>query len=333
VSEQRSHDRLWKDLLHRFLPEFLTLFFPAQALDLDLSRVEFLDTEQFTDLPGGETRAVDVLAKVRTRTGERRVILVHVEIEARYRRNFPRRMYDYYSAIRLRHKVPILPIALYLTGGEAGLSTQRYEERPFGALQLLFEFRCVGLSNLRAPDFAGAANPMAAAAMALMNPGDWSLAEAKYHSLEKAVDTAPDEAAQVLIVDCIKTYKTLSLEEEKEVEEMARTADRSDVLEALSKPTWGEQMRQEARAGALAEGRLEGRLEGRQEGRAEGARTALLTVLQARFGDQAPPKPALLKLATSVEELEDLIAKAATAESVAELGLPAAKARRRPASK
>jgi len=325
AAEQRSHDRLWKDLLHRFLPEFLTLFVPAQALDLDLSHVEFLDTEQFTDIPGGETRAVDVLAKVRTRTGERRVVLVHVEIEARYRRNFPRRMDDYYSAIRLRHKVPILPIALYLTGSQARLGTERCEERSFGALQLLFQVHCVGLSNLRAPDFAGAGTPLAAAAMALMDPGDWSRAEAKYHSLAEAVDTAPDEAAQVLLIDCIRTYSSLSPKEEKEVEHLARTADRPDLLEVLSKPTWGEQMRQEARAGALAEKR--------QEGRAVATRAALLTVLQARFGDQAPPKPIVLKLAASVEELEALIAKAATAGSVAELGLPAASAGHRTASR
>lgn len=137
-----------------------------------------------------------------------------------------------------------------------------------------------------------------------------ALAERKFHCLRKGRNGPPDEAAQLLLVDCIKTYLTLRQAEEKKVEMMAQTNRRPDVLEALSKPTWGERLQQEAMR------------EGIREGRLQGERRALLRVLRGRFGDQAPPEPVVMQMAASVEELEDLIAKAATATSPVELGLP-----------
>lgn len=45
-----SHDQLFKELLLTFLPEFVELFLPAEAAQLDWSSTQFLDKEVFTDL-------------------------------------------------------------------------------------------------------------------------------------------------------------------------------------------------------------------------------------------------------------------------------------------
>ena len=56
-----DHDRLFKSLLRTFFIEFLELFCPELAHDLDRGRLEFLDKEIFTDLNSGVRHEVDLL--------------------------------------------------------------------------------------------------------------------------------------------------------------------------------------------------------------------------------------------------------------------------------
>lgn len=108
-----ANDQLFKELLQTFLPEFLELFFPAEAEQLDLSRVTFRDKELFTDVAGGSQREADVVAEVFTGSGEPRLLLIHIEIESRRRTTFRRRMWEYYSLFRLRHDRPVFPVVVY----------------------------------------------------------------------------------------------------------------------------------------------------------------------------------------------------------------------------
>ena len=57
------HDRLFKEFLHRFLPQFVTLFFPKQAAQLDFSTLHFLDKELIVNLPVQALRIPDVVAE------------------------------------------------------------------------------------------------------------------------------------------------------------------------------------------------------------------------------------------------------------------------------
>jgi hypothetical protein len=59
-----DHDQLFKELLQTFLPEFVALFLPAEADQIDWSSVEFLDKELFTDVLQG-TRRSGVAARPR----------------------------------------------------------------------------------------------------------------------------------------------------------------------------------------------------------------------------------------------------------------------------
>jgi hypothetical protein len=52
-AEPVDHDRLFKELLQTFFAEFLDLFLPAVAADVEPGNVEFLDKELFTDLTSG----------------------------------------------------------------------------------------------------------------------------------------------------------------------------------------------------------------------------------------------------------------------------------------
>lgn len=79
----------------------------------------------------------------------------------------------------------------------------------------------------------------------------------------------------------------------------------------------------------LAEGRAEGLAQGHAEGRAEGRaeilrelRSTAQKVLEARFGVLSPRALERLAAFDSAEALGDILARAATASSLAELGLP-----------
>ena len=65
------HDQLFKDLLHAFFPDFLRLFVPELAVDIDDEPITFLDGEAFTDVPVGLRRVADVVAAIGTLTPAR----------------------------------------------------------------------------------------------------------------------------------------------------------------------------------------------------------------------------------------------------------------------
>ena len=108
------HDRIFKEFLHRFLPDFLHLFFPAEAARLDFATLTFLDQELVVNLPGQSLRITDVVAETATLEGEGEVIIIHVEVEGRDRRGLPQRMFEYYSLLRLLRQKRVLPLALVL---------------------------------------------------------------------------------------------------------------------------------------------------------------------------------------------------------------------------
>lgn len=55
------HDRLFKEFLHRFLPDFLWIFFPAEAERLNFATLQFLDKELIINFAGQELRITDIV--------------------------------------------------------------------------------------------------------------------------------------------------------------------------------------------------------------------------------------------------------------------------------
>jgi len=55
------------------------------------------------------------------KTRQPEIILTHIEVEVRRRSTFAERMHEYYMMLKLRHRLPILPIVVYLSPGAGGL--------------------------------------------------------------------------------------------------------------------------------------------------------------------------------------------------------------------
>ena len=50
--------------------------------------------------------------KLRTGDGNPELVLIHIEIQLRPQRDVNERMFEYYSLLRLRYKLPIFPIVV-----------------------------------------------------------------------------------------------------------------------------------------------------------------------------------------------------------------------------
>jgi len=141
-----SHDQLMKQTLQDRFADFLRLFAPDTAAELDLDAgVTFRDAETFTDLPQGALLIPDIVAEVRTRSGAPRLIIIHVEVQReREDEDFARRMWRYFIALVQRENKPILPIALLFYQTAEGVAWEVYEETLFGHTIVTFRYLQIG---------------------------------------------------------------------------------------------------------------------------------------------------------------------------------------------
>src|SRR6476469_7284998 len=107
-----QHDKIFKQLLHAFLDDFLRLVIPEMVDRLDLSSPEFLDKELFEGGPRGRRRELDLLVRVHTISG--RPLMIHVEVEARASPEMEERLRRYRNQILARYHRQVLTILLNL---------------------------------------------------------------------------------------------------------------------------------------------------------------------------------------------------------------------------
>ncbi len=293
-----GHDQLFKTVLERLLQGFLELFFPEVAARLDFQTLRFHDKEVFANAPVGAVREADVVAQLQTREGEPEIVLIHVEVQARAETDFARRMFEYYALLRLRHRLPVFPIVLYLRGG--GESTvEEYQEELFGQEQLRFRYRSVALARLSAEEYVGA-SPLGAALAALMRRGktrDRLLF--RREMLRRVLESELDDALKYVLVNVIETYFRLSGEE---VERFRRLISGKEYRKM-----------QEVELTYFDELELKGRLEGKRE--------TLLRQLTAKFGPVPEDTVAKIAAVSLASELDTYLDRVLTASSLEEIGV------------
>jgi hypothetical protein len=293
-----DHDQLFKELLRTFLPEFVSLFLPAEAEQIDWSSLELLDKELFTDLLQGTRRSVDLVARVRTVTGAPELLLVHVEVEAAPRAEFPQRMYEYYSLLRLRHRLPVLPIAVFLQP-PAGGAESSYEEYVFGLRTIRFEYHLLVLPQVRRASLPDT-NPVTHALTPLVAGRPEDPVELTLTALSGIAHTATDPARQALLGSFVGAYVRLNPEQQADLTRRLADNENQEVRAMLTH--WHEQ----------------GLELGREQGLERGIRQSIRRVLERRLGPIPPQVQEALEEITDTETLDDLTGVAATATSYAE---------------
>lgn len=301
-------DQLFKEMLQEFFREFLELFYPDVAVRLDFEQVTFLDKETFTDLPEGRLREVDLAAQVFTRDGQPEIVLIHVEVQAQRRSDFPYRMWEYYSLLRLRHRIPVFPIAIYLSPGAGGLTTESYTEALFTRDILRFQFEVIGLPDLSFTEYVEQLNPLAPAFSVLMRPGSTGDALRKAMIQRQQVIMEQNEARRALLLTFIERSLPLNEEQAAEYRRLISQQEYETVRTVITP--------YEER------GIQQGVQQGLQQGLQQGIRQSILTVLKARFGDAADRFRSGIEAITDPIELNALLVRASTAPSLESVGLP-----------
>jgi predicted transposase/invertase (TIGR01784 family) len=115
---RRKDDILWKGILEDVFDDFLCFLNPEAAEVFDFDKgFEFLDKELEQVFPPENNeyspKVIDKLVKVFTKAGKEEWILVHVEVQGQYQKDFASRMYTYFYRILDKYQKPIVAYAIF----------------------------------------------------------------------------------------------------------------------------------------------------------------------------------------------------------------------------
>jgi len=279
------HDRLFKELIQNFFQEFMDAFFPDLSADLDYRRVRFLSQEQFTDFPGGEQKRVDILAETKVK-GKDTVILIHVEPQSYYEKSFPERMFRYYMMISLRHRKPVLPIAVF--SYEEKTETPDTYTFAFHNIEILrFHYLSIHLMKQNWRNYIRSNNPVAAALLSKMGYTEKERVQVKLEFLRMLARMELDPAKMRLLYGFFDYYLKLNEKEEAEVMENIKMLDPDEAEQVLKLPNsyfdrgykkGKEEGREEGIEIGVEKGREEGIEIGVEKGREEERKEMLQTI-------------------------------------------------------
>jgi hypothetical protein len=238
-----------------------------------------------------------LVGEVRTRSGRPELILIHVELQARPEPDFPWRFFEYYTLLRRRHRVPVLPIVLYVRGGRGSERWEIYRELVFDAEIVIFRYRRLRLRSLRAMEVAREGNPLACALAALMDRRGADPAELKATSLKGIGSSSLDEARRWELASFVERYLPLQGTAEARYQEFLGQEE-YQVAKRLDYETWRRQEREE---GALL-----------------AMRAAVLSALEERFAPVSEEWRRRVEAIEAPSALDTLLRRVITASDAEE---------------
>ena len=292
-----EYDQLFKDLLEAFFKQFIELFFPEVAVRLDWREIEFLREEKFTDIPAGLSRFVDLVAKVATKEGEPELILVHVDVEHPWRSTFPFRMFEYYVLLRLRHRLPVFPIAILPERKVKGFEPETYSEGLFGYEFLNFNYFHIGLKGLLVDDYWDDDNPISWGFASLMDSGQQERLLLLIECYRRVRDGSLNEAEKALLINFIITCFQLTPDEEADFQRLLEQEEYQEVKEM--RETYFDKLE--------------------RQGVVKGMQNILSQLLQTKFGSLSQAVVGRIQAIESENELTELAKKVVMASSLSEL--------------
>ncbi len=265
-------DARFKEVLQNFLPEFVVLFFPDIAAQLQWETLQFLDKETIAELGADTTQTSDIVASVQTSGGEAFTLVLLIEIQAKRSHKFPKRVFDYYYALGRRYNHSVLPLVLYLSPGAGGVTQESYRQEVFGIEFLHFRYLVVGLPDLPAEDWQKR-SPLAAALSCKMKPIAEGRAQQKFSALLQIARSGYGDYRKLLLADLLERFLPLADQEEAAYNQLRTRVQSQEVEQMIS----------------IYEER------GIEKGRVEGIRAMLLRLGTRKFGE--PSKSILARLA------------------------------------
>ena len=293
-----DHDQLFKQLISTFFLEFLDLFVPELAVNIDRDNLEFLPQEYFTDLIEGDRRAMDLVVRInlRRRPNEPEVgkvwAIIDCEHQSSSEANFQRRMFFYFAQLHRQYLEPVYPIAIFSFDEPKRQEQNKYRVRLPGLDILEFNFLRIQLNQLNWRDFLKQKNPVAAALMSKMKIEKKERAKVKVECLRAIATLKLDPARVSILSGFVDTYLNLNQSEvvefEREVASIKKETEKEQVMQIVT--SWMEQ----------------GIEQGIEQGEQKATLKSVLRVLHRRVGELDADVNERLQL-LSVSQLEDLL--------------------------
>ncbi|WP_231889867.1 transposase [Oceanobacillus sp. Castelsardo] len=229
-----DHDRLFKELIQTFFPQFIEAFFPELFQEIDFTAVKFLEQEVFTDILKGEKRRIDILAEVKLQK-EEQFILIHIEPQASYQKEFHERMFISSSRLYEKYRKPILPIAVFSYDDKREI-TDIFTSNVFHFQVFQFNYLQIHLIKTNWRKFIKMDNPIAAALLSKMGYTEDERVQVKLEFLKMISRMELNPARTNLLYGFFNTYLYLSNEEEKRMSEEIAKLPREEANRVLRLP-------------------------------------------------------------------------------------------------
>lgn len=272
-----DHDRLFKELIGTFFPEFIELFFPAIAQDLDRTSLIKLNKEVFTDVTSGDKYIADLVMQAKLK-GQDSQFLIHIEHQGRPEADFNRRMFRYFSRLHDTYGFPVYPIVIFSHASPKRPEIDTYRVEFPDCVVLEFKYRVIQLNRLQWRDFAQRPNPIASALMAKMRMKQRERPQVKVTCLNLLAKLGLNPAQVQLISGFVDTYLPLNRQEQTQFQaelDKIEPEEKEGVMQIVT--SWME--------------------EGLQQGRQEEALALVLRLLARRIG------PVELQLQQQIQQL------------------------------
>ncbi|GBE93401.1 Rpn family recombination-promoting nuclease/putative transposase [Nostoc cycadae] len=209
-----DHDRLFKELISTFFTEFIDLFLPAVAGDINKESIQFLPEQLLVDVTAGDKKIIDLLAKVKYREKDT-FFLIHVEAQSYTQQDFAKRMFKYFARLYEKYDLPIYPVVIFSFDEPLRQEPQTHSIT-FPDLDVLkFEFAAIQLNRISWRDYLNQQNPVAAALMSKMNISPAERPQVKAECLRLLTTLKLDPARMQLISGFVDTYLNLNEAEEQ----------------------------------------------------------------------------------------------------------------------
>lgn len=322
MSVRDNLDLAWREALTGYLPEFLALFLPEVHDAIDGTHpVEFLDTEtrRLRRPPRGrpwtlrgQRRVVDLVAKVRLREGQDVLVLVHVEVQARFDPDMPLRMRLYNDRLFDITGLPVFSLVV-LADSNPGWRPDRHEVGLWGCRSTL-EFPVIKLLDWqeRRAELEASTNPFALVVAATL----------------AVLETRPNQPAR--LHKALRLVRLL-LERGFRQDQIDGLFHLLEVIMPMSDRLTEDFTREVIELEKKHASKLVSPLEmyARKKERMQGHREAIQVVLRARFGETPSDLAELLEARRDSRSLSRLMERAATADSLSDFMAELKEKRRR----
>ena len=163
-----DYDSHWKEIISEFFEDFAAFFMPDLYKSVDFTRpVDFLEQELLdifkTKYKGKHIN--DKLVKVYLKDGTEKWILIHIEVQATFEKEFAKRMFLYYALIYTKYEIEDITAIAIFTNPKVPKNHNHYKHSLFGTT-ISYQYNSYKIRDQKEAELLKSKNPFALAVLA-----------------------------------------------------------------------------------------------------------------------------------------------------------------------